>query len=73
MTGDSTVTNLYTEGTITDANGNSVSIIGTDGTVYVRGNSSYTITVNSYSTTADFSGASEADSWSNHEVAKPEV
>ncbi len=73
VTGDSTVTNLYAEGTITDTNGNSVTIIGTDGTVYVDGTSSYTITVDAYSTTADFSGASEADSWDNHEAAKPEV
>ncbi|MCD8196732.1 MAG: hypothetical protein LUE24_06160 [Lachnospiraceae bacterium] len=73
MTGDSTVTCLYAEGTITDASGNAVSIVGTDGTVYVEGTSSYTITVDSYSTSADFSGASEADSWSNHEVAKPEL
>ncbi len=73
VTGDSTVTNLYAEGTISDESGNTVSIIGTDGTVYANGTSSYTITVNTYSTTADFSGASEADSWSNHEAAKPEV
>ncbi|MCD8363823.1 MAG: hypothetical protein LUC98_12860 [Lachnospiraceae bacterium] len=73
VTGDSTVTCLYAEGTITDASGNTVSIVGTDGTVYVEGTSSYTITVDSYSTSADFSGASEADSWSNHEVAKPEL
>ncbi|MCD8379070.1 MAG: hypothetical protein LUC95_01815 [Lachnospiraceae bacterium] len=73
VTGDSTVTNLYAAGTIIDKDGNSVSIIGTDGTVYVYGTGSYTITVNTYSTTADFSGASEADSWSNHEAAKPEI
>ena len=71
-TGNATVTNLYNEGTIVDESGNTVSIVGTDGTVYVEGNSSYTITVESYSTSADFSGAAEADTWSNHEVAKPE-
>ena len=72
VTGDSTLTNLYNEGTIVDENGNTVSIVGTDGTVYVSGTSDYTITVSSYSTSADFSGAATADSWSNHEVEKPE-
>ena len=72
VTGDSEITNLYNEGTIVDADGKTVSIVGTDGTVYVEGTSSYTITVEKYSDSADFSGAAEADSWTNHEVAKPE-
>lgn len=69
---DSTVTNLYNEGTITDADGNTVSVVGTDGTVYVKGTSAYTITVESYGSSADLSGATQTDSWSSHEVAKPE-
>ena len=48
VTGDSTLTNLQCAGTIVDEEGNTVSIVGTDGTVYVSGNSSYTITVSSY-------------------------
>lgn len=72
VTGDSEITNLYNEGTIVDADGKTVSIVGTDGTVYVEGTSSYTITVEKYSDSADFSGAAEADSWTNHEVAKLE-
>lgn len=72
VTGDSTVTNLYNAGTITDADGNSVTIKDTDGTVYQEGSSSVTITVSSYSTDADLSGASSADSWSTYEVTKPE-
>ena len=72
VTGDSEITNLYNEGTIVDESGKTVSIVGTDGTVYVEGTSSYTITVESYSDSADFSGAASADTWSNHEVAKPE-
>ena len=72
VTGDSEITNLYNEGTIVDADGKTVSIVGTDGTVYVEGTSPYTITVEKYSDSADFSGAAEADSWTNHEVAKPE-
>lgn len=47
VTGDSTLTNLQCGGTIVDTDGNTVSIVGTDGTVYVSGDSSYTITVSS--------------------------
>lgn len=72
VTGNSTVTNLYNAGTIVDESGNTVSVVGTDGTVYVTGTGSYTITVTSYSTTADLSQAAAADTWSAHEVAKPE-
>lgn len=72
VTGDSEITNLYNEGTIVDADGKTVSIVGTDGTVYVEGTSSFTITVEKYSDSADFSGAAEADSWTNHAVAKLE-
>lgn len=71
VTGDSTLTALNNAGTIKDADGNTVTIKGTDGTVYVEGTSSYTITVTSYSTDADLSGASSADSWSNYEVEEP--
>lgn len=69
---DSEITNLYNQGTIVDVDGKTISIVGTDGTIYVEGTSSYTITVEKYSDSADFSGAVEADSWTNHEVAKPE-
>ena len=72
VTDDSEITNLYNEGTILDATGKTVSIVGTDGTVYVKGTSSYTITVENYNDSADFSGAAEADSWTTHEVTKPE-
>ena len=57
VTGDSTVTALECAGTILDSEGNTVTILGTDGTVYAEGTSSYTITVESYSETADVSGA----------------
>lgn len=70
--GDSEITNLYNEGTVVDVDGKTISIVGTDGTIYVEGTSSYTITVEKYSDSADFSGAVEADSWTDHEVAKPE-
>lgn len=68
VTGNSTVTNLYNEGTIVDADGNTVTITGTDGTVYVQGESTYTVTVSSYSETADFSGATEGVSYDDYKV-----
>ena len=71
VTGDSTITNLYKVGTIKDADGNTVTIKGTDGTVYVNGTSAYTITVGSYSTSVDLSGASGTDNWSSYAVEKP--
>lgn len=71
VTGDSTLSELHSSGTIVDENGNTVTIKGTDGTVYVEGSSEYTITVNSYKTTADTSGASATTSWSDYEVERP--
>ncbi len=71
VTGDSTLTSLYNEGTIVDENGKTVSIVGSDGTVYVQGDSSYTVTVQSYETTADFSNASTSDSFENYSVENP--
>ena len=68
VTGDSTVTNLYNAGTIQDADGKSVTIKNSSGKVYVKGSSSYTITVENYSATADMSGASNVSSWSDYAV-----
>lgn len=72
VTGDSTLTSLSNAGTIKDAEGNTVTIKGTDGTVYVQGTSQYTVTVGSYDTKGDVSGASTVSSWSDYEVAEPE-
>lgn len=71
VTGDSTLTNLYCAGTITDASGKTVTIVGTDGTVYVQGTSSYTITVDSYSTSVDTSDAESTTSFSDYAVTQP--
>ena len=71
VTGDSTLTSLYCVGTITDASGKTVTIVGTDGTVYVQGTSSYTITVDSYSTSVDTSDAESTTSFSYYEVTQP--
>lgn len=48
VTGDSRVTSLNNSGTIIGADGKSVSIVGADGTSYVKGDSAYTITVDTY-------------------------
>ena len=72
VTGDSTLSSLTSAGTIKDAEGNTVTIKGTDGTVYVQGTSQYTVTVGSYDTKGDVSGASSLSSWSDYEVAEPE-
>lgn len=63
VTEDSVLTDLQCEGQIVDSNGNTVTIIGTDGTVYVEGNSNITVTVDSYSDTCDVSGASTPEGW----------
>ncbi|MGI8256558.1 hypothetical protein [Blautia difficilis] len=72
VTGDSTLTSLSNAGTITDADGKTVSIVGTDGTTYVEGDSDYTITVGSYQDSADTSASTTVDDWSNYEVERPE-
>ena len=72
VTGDSTLTSLSNSGMIVDADGNTVTIKGTDGTVYAEGESGYTVTVDSYADTADLSGASSTTQWSDYEVDKPE-
>lgn len=48
VTGDSRITSLNNSGTIIGADGKSVSIVGADGTSYVKGDSAYTITVDTY-------------------------
>ena len=72
VTGDSTLTSLSSAGSVTDMEGNIVTIVGTDGTEYVTGDSPYTITVGSYSETADLSGAQSSGNWENYEVSRSE-
>lgn len=45
---DSTLSSLTCKGTLTDEDGNTVTVKGSDGTTYVEGTSDYTITVSSY-------------------------
>lgn len=73
VTGDSTVSKLFNAGTIVDDSGKNVTVKGTDGTVYVEGDSDYTITVDKYEDTADTSGSDTVASWSDYEVEKPDT
>lgn len=71
VTGDSVLSTLCSEGTITDEDGNTVTIQGSDGTVYVEGSSDHTITVTEYKDSVDVSGASDTTEWSEYQVEKP--
>lgn len=71
VTEDSTLTNLENAGTIVDESGKTLTIKGTDGTVYVEGDSEYTVTVESYKDSADVNGASATTKWSDYEVERP--
>ena len=73
VTSDSTVSKLSNAGTIVDDSGKTVTVKGTDGTVYVEGDSDYTITVDKYEDTADTSGSDTVASWSDYEVEKPDT
>ena len=73
VTGDSTVSSIESEGSIVDADGKTVSIVATDGTTYVEGDSEYTITTGSYSDSVDLTGATSEASWSDYSVEKPDT
>ncbi len=53
VTGDSALTALHNAGSITDTEGRTVTVRGTDGTVYIAGTSAYTVTTETYDTNAD--------------------
>ena len=69
VTGDSVLTTLHNAGTVVDASGNPVTVLGTDGTVYAQGSSTYTVTVTAYDTNADTAGAGTISSWSDAAVS----
>jgi len=72
VTADSELTNLYNAGTITDADGKTVTVKDTSGNILIQGDSSITVTVSSYSESADTSGMVTATSWSDVSVTRPE-
>lgn len=71
VTGDSTLTSLYCAGTIVDSDGKTVTIKDDNGNTLAQGTGSYTITIASYSTNVDLSGASSATTWSDYQVERP--
>ena len=73
VTGDSTVTNLCAEGTVRDAEGNTVTINDADGNELVEGESIYTVTVTgTYAAEADMSGAGSIPDQDSFTVERPE-
>ncbi|MDO4276449.1 MAG: hypothetical protein Q4D16_22525 [Eubacteriales bacterium] len=71
VTGDSFISTLSNEGSVLDADGCTVSVVGNDGTVYVQGDSEYIITVNSYEESADLSESTAIVPWSDYQVERP--
>jgi hypothetical protein len=71
VTGDSVVSAIYSTGSIIDENSDTVSLVSPRGTIYVRGNSSYTVTVGSYSTLDKSPEASKLDSYDSYVVDRP--
>lgn len=72
VTGDCQISTLSNAGIITDESGRTVTVQSSDGTVFMEGDSDYTITTDSYSDTADLSGCDSVDVWADHEVQKPD-
>lgn len=72
VTGDSMVTMLCNEGKIKDSSGKTVSVMGTDGTVYVEGDSLYTVTTESYQDSGDMEGAECVGSFGDYQIERPE-
>lgn len=71
VTGDSTLSSLHCAGNIVDSDGKTVTIKDNDGKTLAEGTGNYTITVDSYSTSVDLSGASNITTWSDYKVEKP--
>lgn len=71
VTGDSKLTNLYSEGKIVDKDGKTVTIKDSDGKRLVRGASEYTVTVENYKSSADLAGALAVPQWKDYQVTRP--
>ncbi len=67
--GNSTVTTHENAGSIVDADGHAVTIQAADGTVFVRGDSVYSVTTERYQTECDLTQAGTAASFSDYAVA----
>lgn len=73
VTEDSVLSSLYCAGELQDAEGNTVTVKGSNGTVYAEGEGNITVTVDSYEESVDLSGASVSVSWVDYETEKPEM
>lgn len=73
VTADSTLDALSGTGAIVDADGNAVSVVGTNGTQYRSGSSGVTVTVSAYNTEADLSGAESVADWDDYALARPQT
>lgn len=71
VTGNSALSSLCAAGSIKDTDGKTVSVIKSDGTVLVHGDSEYTVTTDEYADTADMSGMGTYTDWSEYKVDKP--
>ena len=63
VTADSRVRSLQCTGAVTDVQGLSATILGSDGTAYLQGEGSVTVTVDTYGDGCDLSGAGESNEW----------
>lgn len=71
VTKNSKVTNLYNAGTIKGSDGKKVTIKGTDGKVYQKGDSKFTITVDKYSANDKTDKADTVNSWNEYAKTEP--
>lgn len=68
VTADSRIRSLQCTGAVTDAQGQSATILGSDGMVYVQGEGSVTVTVDNYGDGCDLSGAGESTEWAAYDL-----
>ena len=68
VTEDCRIRSLQCTGAVTDVQGQSVTIQGSDGTVYCQGEGSVTVTVDAYGDGCDLSGAGEGTEWDAYDL-----
>ena len=68
VTEDCRIGSLQCSGAVIDAQGRSVTILGSNGTVYCQGEGSVTVTVDSYGNGCDLSGAGEGTEWAAYNL-----
>lgn len=71
VTGNSTLSALYSEGKIVDTDGKTVTVKDAAGKRLVRGTSKFVVTVDSYKDSVDLSGALSVPKWADYQVTRP--